>query len=53
MFERIKTQRTGLDKIRAIEEKFGINWHNVDPRDMQKPLYCALFARMWLDLQVN
>lgn len=41
------------EKVRDIKAKLWIDWHEVDHRDLRKPLHCALYARIWIDIQVN
>ena len=52
-FEKLTLQESNPDIYQAILDEFGIDWSQVEYRDLWKPLYCGLAARLWIDIQVS
>ena len=50
--ELIKAHRFTLAKSKAVHDEFGTCLSKVVYKNLWKPLYCDLVARLWIDMQV-
>lgn len=51
-FDEIKNHQVTIDKYLQILDHFGIDWYQTKYEDLWKPLYCALAARLWMDIKL-